>query len=102
MTDKVKLLMSWNIRPDQEASTLEFMAHELAPAIQELGITPTEAWYTVYGEQPQILVGAVSDDLETMREVLAGPKWQELMDKLDKHVVNYQQKVVTAKGRFQF
>jgi len=43
LTDKVKLLMSWNIRPDQEAKTFEFMAGELAPAIQQLGITPTEA-----------------------------------------------------------
>jgi hypothetical protein len=102
MTQKVKLLMSWDIRPDQEASTLEFMAHELAPAIQELGITPTEAWYTVYGDQPQILVGAVSEDLETMRQVLEGPKWQELMGKLDRHIENYQQKIVVAKGRFQF
>jgi hypothetical protein len=102
MAEKVKLLMSWDIRPDQETTTLEFMAHELAPAIQELGITPTEAWYTVYGDQPQIMVGAVSDDLATMQEVLGGPKWQELMDKLDEHIENYRQKVVVAKGRFQF
>jgi len=102
MTGKVKLLMSWDIRPDQETTTLEFMAHELAPAIQELGITPTEAWYTVYGDQPQILIGAVSDDLETMRRVLGGDKWQDLMEKLDQYIENYEQKVVIAKGRFQF
>ena len=101
MTDKVKLLMSWNIRPDQEAKTFEFMAGELAPAIQQLGITPTEAWYTVYGDQPQILVGAVADDLVTMQAVLTSKEWQELMDKLDKYVRNREQKLVRAKGRLQ-
>ena len=101
MTDKVKLLMSWDILPDQEATTLEFMAHELAPAIQQMGITPTEAWYTVYGEQPQILVGAVADDLATMLQVLDSGPWQELMEKLSKYVQNYGQKLVKAKGRLQ-
>ncbi len=102
MSEKVKLLMSWDIQPNQEASTLEFMAHELAPAIQALGITPTEAWYTVYGDKPQILVGAVSDDLSTMRRVLNGAEWQELLVKLTEFVSNYRQKIVWAKGRLQF
>jgi hypothetical protein len=101
MSDKIKLLMSWDIRPSQETNTLEFMANELAPKIQELGITPTEAWYTVYGDSPQILVGAVSEDLETMRSVLEGAEWQDLMDRLDKFVTNREQKLVRAKGRLQ-
>jgi hypothetical protein len=101
MSDKIKLLLSWDIRPSQEANTLEFMANELAPAIQELGITPTEAWYTVYGDQPQILVGAVANDLATMQTVLESTEWQELMDKLDKLVHNRDQRLVKAKGRLQ-
>ncbi len=102
MTDKVKLLLSWDIRPEQEAGTFEFMAHELAPAVQNLGITPTEAWYTVYGDGPQILVGAVADDLDTLRQALNKPEWLDLMDKLSGLVENLEQKVVPAKGRFQF
>ncbi len=101
MSDKVKLLMSWDIRADQEASTFEFMANELAPAIQQLGITPTDAWYTIYGDHPQILVGAVADDLDQMESVLASPEWQELMEKLDSHVQNLEKRVVRAAGRFQ-
>ena len=102
MSEKVKVLMSWDILPDQEANTLEFMAHDLAPAIQQLGITPTEAWYTVYGNQPQILVGAVAEDLSKMRKVLDSQKWQDLMDKLSQYVHNFEQRIVRAKGRLQF
>jgi hypothetical protein len=101
MTDKFKLLLSWDILPDQEANTLEFMAHELAPGIQQLGITPTEAWYTVYGKRPQILVGAVANDLSTLRTVLKSEKWQELMEKLAGFVHNFEQKIIPAKGRLQ-
>jgi hypothetical protein len=101
MEGKVKLLMSWDIPPDQEAKTLEFMANELAPAIRELGITPTEAWYTVYGDKPQILVGGVTDDLATMHEILGSQGWSDLLDRLGELVSNYEQKLVRARGRLQ-
>jgi len=101
MSEKIKLLMSWDIRPDQEANTFEFMANEFAPAIQQLGITPTEAWYTVYGDQPQVLVGVVANNLAIMREILDSPGWQELLDDLGRYTQNYEQKLVPAKGRFQ-
>jgi hypothetical protein len=101
MPRKVKLLMSWDIESEQETTTLEFMAHELAPAIQQLGMSPTEAWYTVYGQRPQILVGVVANDLATMRRVLSSDKWRELQEKLAGHARNYQQKMVWAEGRFQ-
>ncbi len=101
MPDKVKLLISWDILPNQEADTLEFMAQELTPAFQQLGITPTEAWYTLYGDSPKILVGAVADDLDTMKDVLGGPEWHELMDRLDVYVHNREQRLVRAAGRLQ-
>ena len=101
MPEKVKLLISWDIQPDQESKTFEFMAHELAPTIQQLGITPTEAWYAVYGDRPQIVVGAVADDLSTMTGVLESPKWRELMDELEKYIHNFKQKLVPARGHFQ-
>ena len=44
-----------------------------------LGLQPTEAWYTVYGEGPQILTGAVAEDMETMRRILAGDDWRQLV-----------------------
>lgn len=102
MPDKIKLLMRWNIRPNQEASTLEFMANELAPAVQRLGITPSEAWYTVYGDEPQILVGAVADDLATMRGVLESQEWQQLMARLAEYAVDLERKLVRARGTLQF
>ena len=101
MPRKVKLLMSWDVLPEQEANTLEFMAHEMAPTIQQLGMTPTEAWYTVYGEGPQILVGAVADDLAAVRHMLATDEWRALMEKLTQFSRDFQQKLVWAEGRFQ-
>ena len=66
-----------------------------------LGLQPTEAWYTVYGEGPQILTGAVANDIATMRQILDGEDWRQLRERLLEHVHNYSQKVVSASGRFQ-
>jgi hypothetical protein len=97
----VKLLMSWDIRPGQESEYFEFVVREFAPGIMRLGIQPTEAWYTVYGDGPQILTGGVAEDLQTMQQILAGDEWKELLDKLMGYVTNFRQKIVAATGRFQ-
>ena len=97
----VKLLMTWDIRPGKESEYFEFVVQEFAPKLIRLGIQPTEAWYTVYGDAPQILTGAVTEDRKTMDTILKGEEWQALRDKLLTFVNNFTYKIVTAAGNFQ-
>lgn len=97
----VKLLMKWDIKSGHEQPYFEFVMQEFAPGLMRLGLQPTEAWYTVYGQGPQILTGAVTDNMETMRRILSSAEWQQLRDRLLAHVANYSQKIVQASGRFQ-
>lgn len=96
-----KLLMSWDIKAGREQPYFEFVVQEFAPGLIKLGLQPTEAWYTVYGKAPQILTGAVTRDLETMREILAGDEWRQLRERLQTYVTNFTQKVIEASSRFQ-
>lgn len=97
----VKLLMSWDIIPGSESEYFEFIVREFAPGIMKLGVQPTEAWYTVFGEGPQILTGAVAEDLSTMKSILASGDWLKLQNKLFDYVTNFDFKIVRATGRFQ-
>jgi hypothetical protein len=97
----VKLLMTWNIKPGSESDYFEFVVREFAPGIMKMGVQPTEAWYTVFGDGPQILTGAVAEDLKTMQEILASEEWQKLKGKLFEYVTNFDFKIVRATGRFQ-
>jgi hypothetical protein len=97
----VKLLMSWDIKAGREQPYFEFVVREFAPGLMRLGLQPTEAWYTVYGKGAQILTGAVSDDIETMRRILGGEDWRKLREQLLEYVSNFNQKVIPASGRFQ-
>ena len=97
----MKLLLSWDIKPGRDQEYFEFMVREFAPGITKLGLTPTEAWFAVYGDCPQILMEGITDDLETMRGMLTSNDWEALYDKLMTYEDNYQQKIVRATAGFQ-
>ena len=97
----IKLLMSWDIKEGREQQYFEFVVREFAPGLIRLGLQPTEAWYTIYGEGPQILTGGITDDVDAMRKFLESDDWHSLQEKLLGFVANYQQKVILASGRFQ-
>jgi hypothetical protein len=96
-----KLLLSWDIKAGRDQEYFEFMVREFAPGLKRLGLAPREAWFAVYGDCPQILMEGVSDDLDTIRELLDSSEWDALYSKLLTYVDNYQHKVVRASNGFQ-
>ena len=98
----VKLILTWDILPEKERDYFEFVIREFLPGVQKLGLELTDAWATVYGNQPQIQVGAVSDTPEDALKVLETAEWSELQEKLMQYVINYHQKIVSQRKGFQF
>lgn len=95
----IKLVMSWNIRSDEEPAYFEFVVQEFAPRIMKLGVRPTEAWYTVYGEGPQIITVGEAEDRETLDRILNSDDWNDLMSKLNRFVTDYKQRIVTPRKK---
>ena len=98
----IKLLLTWDIKTGRESDYVEFIMREFGPAMIQAGLHPTDAWYTVYGEGPQVLAGGVTETLEQMHQILSGKEWQELEAKLQALVDHYQRRIVEATGGFQF
>ncbi|HDN79949.1 MAG: hypothetical protein DRI61_14670 [Chloroflexi bacterium] len=97
----VKLLLSWDIKPGREGEYFDFIVREFAPRLMKMGIQIVEAWYTIFGNGPQIVTGVVADNLDTLKEILDSDEWRELKTELLEFVTNFQQKVVPVTGRFQ-
>jgi hypothetical protein len=93
--------MTWDILPGREQEYFEFVVRDFVPGMQRLGIQPTEAWYTTYGQRPQILTGGVAADRQTMEQALSGDAWKALRGKLLEYVTNFEYRVVQAEGGFQ-
>jgi len=98
----VKLIMSWDIAPEHEEEYFEFVVREFLPGVQNLGFELSDAWATVYGSKPQILVGAMLPTVNKARQVLDSTEWISLNNRLQDFVNNYTYKLVSAKGGFQF
>ena len=102
MSEKVKLLITYDIGRGQQQAYRKFVIEEFLPAAQELGLTPTDVWHTAYGNYPARLLGFVADDLSVVRAARDSKSWQALMRKLEGQTINLKQRVVTFSGSFQW
>ncbi len=98
----VKVIMTWDIIPGQEQEYFEFVVRRFMPGVQKLGMALSDAWVTIYGDHPQILVGAVVPGLEKAEKIISSEEWQRLNKRLLDYVDNYQLKVASLEGGFQF
>lgn len=97
----VKLLLTWDIAEGQETAYMEFVVQELGPGLSRLGLTVTDAWYTIAGQGPQVILGGVAEDQAALGRLLEHPDWHQLQQKLLGYVENYRIKVTTPQGLFQ-
>lgn len=97
----VKLLMTWDIQAGREQDYFEFVVREFLPNVQRLGLEPSDAWFTMYGDRPQILAAVVSSDKPRLESVLDSNDWQKLMTRLLDYVENFNYKIVPARTGFQ-
>lgn len=97
----VKLIMTWNILPGREQDYFEFVVRDFIPGMQRLGLEPSDAWYTLYGEQPQIIVAAQMQTLIDLNKVLESSDWQDLIKLLMDYVKDFEYKIVSARAGFQ-
>jgi hypothetical protein len=97
----VKLLLTWDILPNLEQEYFEFVMSDFLPEIKQLGIRPADVWYTMYGDQPQIMVAAKTQSQASLNVVIASKEWQLLLENLSKFVENFSYKVIPAQTGFQ-
>jgi len=97
----VKLLMTWDILPNQEQEYFEFVMRDFIPEIKGLGISPVDVWYTMYGDQPQIMAVAKTQSQAALNVAMASKEWQRLIENLMQLVDNFSLKVVPSRTGFQ-
>ena len=97
----VKLMMSWDILPGREEDYFEFHIRKFVPALEQLGLSLTEAWLTVYGEGPRLMAETIIPSMQRANSVLGSTDWQELGIQLEDFVENFEYKIVPARTRWQ-
>jgi hypothetical protein len=97
----VKLLMTWDILPGREQDYFEFVVRDFIPGLQRLGLEPSDAWFTMYGEKPQIMTSAQMPSLGALTQVLESQEWADLSKLLMDYVEDFTFKIIPARAGFQ-
>jgi hypothetical protein len=96
-----KALLTWNIRVDSEREHFS-RVREFVAKLPSLGLELQDAWYTVYGTAPQVLLGIVEDNKHkgTLQKILTSDQWEQLLGDLKPYIIGYAQRIVEGAGRF--
>lgn len=97
----VKLIMTWDILPGREQDYFEFVVRDFIPSLQRMGMEPSDAWYTVYGKQPQIMTAAQMPNLRALQDTLKSNEWESLTNTILDYVENFEYKIVPSRTGFQ-
>jgi hypothetical protein len=97
----VKLLLTWDILPGREQEYFEFVVRDFIPGVQKMGMEPSDAWFTVFGDQPQIMVSMQSASMENMEKILKSSDWDALKNQLLDYIEDFKYKIVPARPGFQ-
>ncbi len=99
----VKLLLHTGHCPRPRTGILRIRHRRIHPRrCSGWGWKPIEAWATIYGEYPQIMVTLLAPDLPGAQRVLNSREWTTLRDRLQAFVKNYSHKLVPGRTGFQF
>jgi hypothetical protein len=93
--------MTWDILPGKEQEYFEFVVRDFIPGMQRLGLEPSDAWYTLYGNQPQIMAAAQMQSMTALNRVLESGEWNDLTGQLMDYVKDFEYKIVSARAGFQ-
>ncbi len=97
-----RLILSYNIRPDQYEPYYQFIMNEFVPALHQMGLYMTAVWHTAYGQYPLRQVDFVTERLETLHQAFESDRWEILEGRLKDYTTNYGRKVVRYVDLFQF
>jgi hypothetical protein len=98
-----KVLLTWNSHPQHEREIFHHV-REVMNKASPLGLELRDAYYTIYGPAPEILLGFVTrkgleDKLES---ILASSEWKEIVDEVKQYITDYEERIVKAANHFQF
>ncbi len=86
--------MSWDIKPGLERTYDTFIVKKFIPGLSDMGLEPSEVWYSLWGLGPQMLMGCTTEDQELLQHLMKEDAWEALQHELQSLVHNYEVKIV--------
>ena len=91
-----QMILTWDIRPGHEQEYSEFINNRFAPSLVEIGLPPSDVFYTAYGKAPQIMVVLEVPNKTTLRKAMGSDRWTQMKEDLLDLIDNYSERVIAA------
>ncbi|GAC1548897.1 MAG: hypothetical protein NVS2B7_24960 [Herpetosiphon sp.] len=98
---KIKVIMTWNIKEGKQQEYIEFAVGELGPSLNGLGMQISEVWYTIAGDNPEMVVLGVMANKTQAQRLFNGDEWRALETTLEQYVENIKVKFRAPHAPFQ-
>ena len=99
--EPIKMILQYNMKPGLEEECHYFVVTELGPMLDRSGFRFLDAWYTEWGEGPQILGSGLFDSANAARELLLSSEWREALDGLRTYADNISVRLIAPAATFQ-
>ncbi len=102
---RYKLMLFYDLATEDTSAYFRFLMMEMIPSLQALGVYMFRAFQIIPAapdsRSQMRQIEFVSEDLETLRDVLASPRWQNYEAWLLAHTTHYRKKIVPFRSGFQ-
>lgn len=97
-----RVMLQFDIQPDNYEQYYRYMLREFVPAMQDLGLFMIFAWHVLGRDYPERQVDFVTESTPSLRRILASERFQQAEDELRTYTLNYRRKIVRFENRYQF
>lgn len=101
MQHPIKLVISYNMKPGKEEACHQYIVQDVGVVLNKYGFQFTEAWYTAWGNGPQIMGCGLLESPEAVRELLTSEGWQKSIAGLQRYVTDFSVRAIEPAAAFQ-
>lgn len=95
------LVFKYDVRPDTQETYFRYVIGEFTPSLQEYKIYMQDAWHVTWGAYPERQLEFITEQLDSIRQLMAGTEWEQLEDRLKQFTTHYSWRIVRYSGRFK-
>jgi hypothetical protein len=95
------MILTYDVRPGADERYFRWVMGEFLPTLQKHEVYMQNAWRVLYGSYPERHVEFVTEDLDTLRHLLASAEWIHLEDTLRSYTRNYTRRIIRYPGEFK-
>lgn len=97
-----KLLMTYDIRVDQQEAYYRYVLGEFVPRLRTMGLPMLSAWSVVYGLYPERLIEFGCKSRSHALALFHDPAYRRMEERLKTYTENFTRRLVPYRDGFQF